>query len=91
MFSEHVCRLRSIYVKVSLKEGQTYTEQSKIAVRRNDRNSKVGILTSFERLDSTSVHMQVSTGTGQGVRRSECPLLACHIHCKCSIKALGIW
>ena len=31
-------------------------------------------------------HMQVPNGTGPGVQRSECPLLACYIRHKCSME-----
>ena len=41
---------------------------SKLTVREHDKF--------LERLVSTLGHMQVQNGTGPGVRRSKCPLLA---------------
>ena len=33
-------------------------------------------------------HMQVPNGTGQGVKRSKQPLLACHTHCRSPLKPI---
>ena len=36
---------------------------------------------------STEEQMQIPNGRGPSVQRSECPLLACYIRCKCSTEA----